>query len=152
VIFDDHDARAAIGAIEGHRVWSFARRARLRNPPVVAKRVLVVDDHAGVALALKVAFRRDGRFEVADAAATAAEGVRKLAGHDAVLLDLHLPDLAGPALVQAFRERDSTVPIILHSAVDDTPEVAEVREAVDAIVLKGRVEDVLAALARCTGN
>jgi DNA-binding NarL/FixJ family response regulator len=133
-------------------VWCFARRTRLRNPALVAKRVLVVDDHAGVALALKVAFRRDGRFEVGDAAATAAEGVRRLPGHDAVLLDLHLPDLGGPALVRAFRERDASVPIILHSAVDDTPEVAAVRDAVDAVVLKGRIEDVLAALTRCTGN
>ena len=73
----------------------------------VAKRVLVVDDHPAVALALKVSLRGDDRFEVAGSARTAAEGLRLLAGHDAVLLDLHLPDMSGPALVHAFRERDS---------------------------------------------
>jgi DNA-binding NarL/FixJ family response regulator len=117
----------------------------------VAKRVLVVDDHAGVALALKVAFRRDGRFEVADSAQTAADGLRKLADHDAVLLDLHLPDLAAPDVVRAFRERDPSVPLILHSAVDDTPEVAAVRDDVDAVVLKSDIENVIATLVSLTG-
>jgi two-component system, OmpR family, response regulator len=117
----------------------------------VAKRVLVVDDHAGVALALKVAFRVDGRFEV-DAAQTAAEGLRKLADHDAVLLDLHLPDLSGPDLVREFRARDPSVPLILHSAVDDTPEVAAVRGSVDAVVLKSDLENVIATLVSLTGG
>jgi DNA-binding NarL/FixJ family response regulator len=117
----------------------------------VAKRVLVVDDHAGVALALKVAFRREGRFEVADTAQTAAEGLRKPANHDAVLLDLHLPDLSGRELVRAFRERDPSVPLILHSAVDDTPEVEAVRDLVDAVVLKSDLENVIATLVALTG-
>ena len=116
------------------------------------KRVLVVDDHPGVALALTVLFRRDGRFDVADTATTAREGLAKLAGHDAVLLDLHLPDMGGPELVRAFRERDPAVPLILHSAVDDTPEVDAVRDAVDAVVLKSRIDDVLAALDRFTAR
>jgi DNA-binding NarL/FixJ family response regulator len=132
--------------------WRFALSTRGRNPAVVPKRVLVVDDHPGVALALTVLFRRDGRFDVADTAATAQEGLAKLAGHDAVLLDLHLPDLGGPELVRAFRERDPAVPLILHSAVDDTPEVDAVRDAVDAVVLKSRIDDVLAALERFTGR
>jgi DNA-binding NarL/FixJ family response regulator len=118
----------------------------------VAKRVLVVDDHAGVALALKVAFRVDGRFEVAESAQTAAEGLRKLAGHDAVLLDLHLPDLSGADLVRAFRARDPSVPLILHSAVDDGPEVAAVRASVDAVVLKSELENVIATLVSLTGG
>jgi DNA-binding NarL/FixJ family response regulator len=118
----------------------------------VAKRVLVVDDHPGVALALKVALRVDGRFEVADAALTAADGLSKLANHDAVLLDLHLPDLSGPDVVRAFRERDPSVPLILHSAVDDTPEVEAVRDSVDAVVLKSDLKNVIATLVALTGG
>ena len=57
----------------------------------MSKRVLVVDDHPAVTLALKVAFRLDGRFELGGSAATAAEGLERLEGQDAVLLDLHLP-------------------------------------------------------------
>jgi len=116
------------------------------------KRVLVVDDHPAVALALKVAFRVDGRFEIAGSAQTAAAGLRlPSAGEDAVLLDLHLPDMAGPPLVAAFRERDPAVPLILHSAADETPEVGEVRHLVDAVVLKSRVDELLTVLARLTG-
>jgi DNA-binding NarL/FixJ family response regulator len=117
----------------------------------LAKRVLVVDDHPAVALALKVVFRADGRFELAGSAQTAAAGLQlPAAGTDAVLLDLHLPDMSGVALVQAFRDRDPAVPLILHSAADETPEIGAVRHLVDAVVLKSRVDELLATLARLT--
>jgi DNA-binding NarL/FixJ family response regulator len=117
----------------------------------MAKRVLVVDDYPAVALALRVAFRWDGRFEVADSALTGADGLEKLAGQDAVLLDLHLPDMQGPQLIRAYRERAPGIPLVLHSAVEDTPEIEEVRDLVDAVTLKSRTEEVLAVLARLTG-
>jgi hypothetical protein len=53
--------------------------------------------------------------------------------------------------VRAFRERAPAIPVILHSAADDTPEVETVRPLVDAVVQKNHVEDVLATLARVTG-
>jgi DNA-binding NarL/FixJ family response regulator len=118
----------------------------------LAKRVLVVDDHPAVALALKVAFRQDGRFEVVGSAHTAAAGLgRPAEGEDAVLLDLHLPDLSGLPLVRAFRERSPDVPLILHSAADETPEVGTVRPYVDAVVLKSHLDELLTVLARLTG-
>ena len=97
----------------------------------MAKHVLVVDDHPAVALALRIAFKRDRRFELASAA-TAAEGLERLDDPDVVVLDLHLPDVAGRELVQAFRDRAPGTPLILHSAADDTPEVEAVRPLVDA--------------------
>jgi two-component system, NarL family, competent response regulator ComA len=117
----------------------------------MAKQVLVVDDHPAVALALRIAFKRDRRFEVTGAA-TAAEGLERVNEHDVVLLDLHLPDLGGPELVRAFRDRRPDIPLILHSAADETPEVEAVRPLVDAVVQKNHVEDVLATLARVTGT
>lgn len=115
------------------------------------KRVLVVDDHPAVALALKVAFRVDGRFELAGSAQTAAAGLQLPVGSaDAVLLDLHLPDMSGVALVQAFRTHEPAIPLILHSAADETPEVGAVRHLVDAVVLKSHVDELLAVLARVT--
>jgi DNA-binding NarL/FixJ family response regulator len=116
----------------------------------MAKHVLVVDDHPAVALALKIAFKRDRRFELASAG-TAAQGLERLDGQDAVLLDLHLPDLTGRELVEAFRERAPGTPLILHSAADDTPEVEAVRALVDAVVPKAAIADVLTALSRLTG-
>ena len=117
----------------------------------MAKRVLVVDDHAAVATAMKVAFRTDGRFELAATAGTAAQALQRLHGIDAVLLDLHLPDLSGPELIQAFRDRRPELPLVLHSASDATPAVAAVRPLVDAVALKSDVAGVLSALARVTG-
>lgn len=117
----------------------------------MAKHVLVVDDHPAVALALRIAFKRDRRFELTASAATAAEGLERLDGQDVVLLDLHLPDLAGPQLVRAFRERAPLTPLILHSAADDLPELEAVRPLVDAVVPKSRLEDLLDELARQTG-
>jgi CheY-like chemotaxis protein len=117
----------------------------------MAKRVLVVDDYPAVALALRVAFKGDGRFEVASSALTGADGLKILDGHDAVLLDLHLPDMHGLPLVEAYRAAAPGIPLILHSAVDDTPEVEAVRPLVDAVLLKSRTEELLAVLARLTG-
>jgi DNA-binding NarL/FixJ family response regulator len=131
-------------------VGRMVRLPEPRSDRPATKRVLVVDDHPAVPLALRVAFRLDGRFDVADSAATGAEGLQKLGGQDAVLLDLHLPDMVGSDMVSAFRERGCGVPLILHSAADDTPCVDAVRELVDAVVLKSRVNDVLAALSRLT--
>jgi len=68
-----------------------------------------------------------------------------------VLLDLHLPDMSGPDLVMAFRARAPGVPLILHSAADDTAAVSAVRGLVDAVTLKSDVAGVLGALARLTG-
>lgn len=115
------------------------------------KRILVVDDHPMVALALKVVFRRDGRFAVTADARTAADGLERIDGHDAVLLDLHLPDLGGPELVRAFRARAPETPLIVHSAAGDVPAVDAVRDLVDDVVLKSEVPELLAALARATG-
>jgi DNA-binding NarL/FixJ family response regulator len=116
----------------------------------MTKSVLVVDDFAAVAIAMKLAFRHDGRFELAGSATTAAEGLAQLNGQDVVLLDLHLPDMSGEELVRAFRAH-SPAAIVLHSAADDTPEVDAVRDLVDAVTTKSQTDDVLAALAAVTG-
>jgi DNA-binding NarL/FixJ family response regulator len=120
----------------------------------MSRAVLVVDDHPAVALALRLYFRRQGRFAVAASAGTAADGLRalELGPFDAILLDLHLPDLSGLELVRAFRAAAPDTPLILHSAADDTAEVAAVRPLVDAVTLKSDVPGVLAALERHTGE
>ena len=117
----------------------------------MTRRVLVVDDHPAVALALKVFLRRDGRFVVTDSATTAADGLARLDGHDAIVLDLQLPDRGGPDLVRAFRTGAPGAALILHTAADDTPDVEAVRPLVDAVVPKSTPAAVLAALERLTG-
>lgn len=116
--------------------------------------VLVVDDHPAVALALKLHFKKDGRFAVTGSAPTAAEGLRLVQNDKfaAVLLDLHLEDLHGEPLVRAFRAASPGTPLILHSAADDTPEVDAVRALVDAVACKADVREVFAALERLTAG
>jgi len=118
----------------------------------MSRAVLVVDDHPAVALALRLYFRRQGRFVVAANAGTAADGLRALAKgpFDAILLDLHLPDVSGIDLVLAFRAAAPDTPLILHSAADDTAEVDAVRPLVDAVTLKSHMSAVLEALERLT--
>lgn len=120
----------------------------------MSRAVLVVDDHPAVALALRLYFRRQGRFTVAADAGTAADGLRALeqGRFDVVLLDLHLPDLGGVELVRAFRAAAPDTPLILHSAAEDTAEVEAVRPLVDAVTLKSQMPEVLAALERLTGE
>jgi DNA-binding NarL/FixJ family response regulator len=110
----------------------------------------VVDDHPAVALALNVGLKPDGRFEIAASAATAAEGLERIEGHDAVVLDLHLPDMEGRPLVEAFRARADGVPLVLHTAADEGPQIDAVRDLVDAVVVKGRMADLVAMLAQVT--
>ena len=110
----------------------------------------MVDDHPAVALALKVGFEPDGRFAIAASAATASEGLERIAGHDAVVLDLHLPDMEGRPLVEAFRARAGGVPLVLYTAADAGPGIDALRALVDAVVVKGEVADLLDALARVT--
>jgi DNA-binding NarL/FixJ family response regulator len=81
-------------------------------------RVLVADDHPivldGIALALQntswlrvAGYARDGRAAIA--------AVRNLRP-DVVLLDLRLPDMLGPEVVQALRALDPAVKVIVFTA------------------------------------
>ena len=115
------------------------------------KRVLVVDDHPAVALALKLYFKRDGRFVVADSAATAGKGCSCCpATTTRCCSTCTCRTSPGCALVRAFRERAGGVPLILYSASDDTAEVEAVRGMVDAVARKSEVADAIAALERLT--
>ena len=84
-------------------------------------RVLVTDDHPivldGVTLALQntpwlqvAGYARSGREAI-----TAVERLKP----DVVLLDLRLPDMLGPEVVQALRAQDIAVKIILFTAYPD---------------------------------
>lgn len=81
-------------------------------------RILVVEDDPAV-LHLLTATLDYGGY-ASDSAGTAVEALSRIGaeGHDAVLLDLGLPDLAGSRLIETIRE-DSDVPIIVVSGRDD---------------------------------
>jgi two-component system response regulator AtoC len=87
--------------------------------------VLVVDDDARILEALTRAL--SGPERPVRTAARADEAVRALAEEpaDVVLLDLKMPGMDGMELLRLLRERSSDVDVIVMTAYDDLPTVAE---------------------------
>lgn len=76
--------------------------------------VLLVDDEAGSLYALKKVVRASGQEVVL--ASSGAEALTRLDGVDAVVTDLSMPGMDGLALLEAIRERDDTLPVIMLTA------------------------------------
>jgi two-component system KDP operon response regulator KdpE len=78
--------------------------------------VLVIEDDAGLAVALEATLKAAGYRAVR--ARTAAEGLRWFNHYapDLVLLDLGLPDRDGLTVISELREKGSTTPIVVLSA------------------------------------
>ena len=91
----------------------------------MAPRLLLIDDAPEVRLALRLAFTRAG-WVVAEAA-SGAEGLQA-AGQvppDAILLDVHMPGLDGPATLRALRADPATaaIPVVFLTAPSSDLEV-----------------------------
>jgi DNA-binding response OmpR family regulator len=80
------------------------------------KRVLIVEDHADLALGIQRNLEREGHR--AAVAATAAEAVALAAREapDLVVLDLGLPDRDGYWVLEQLRERGCQAPVLILSA------------------------------------
>jgi DNA-binding NarL/FixJ family response regulator len=84
-------------------------------------RVLVADDHPIVLDGVTLALQNTSWLRVAGYARTGREAiaaVRRLRP-DVVLLDLRLPDMLGPEVVQALRAQDTDIKVILFTAYPD---------------------------------
>ena len=86
---------------------------------VMSLRVLLVEDsHADAAFAERALRVRDGEFVVTITGSLDA-GIDRLAeGFDAILLDLTLPDSAGPETVRRMRAAARTLPIVVLTSSD----------------------------------
>src|SRR5215210_2899707 len=69
-------------------------------------RVLIVEDHPLMQQGLKAALAQDSGFEVVGTADTGTAGIQmaRELRPDVVLLDLHLPDMGGIAVLRQLRE------------------------------------------------
>ncbi len=85
-------------------------------------RVLVVDDDPAVRTAIERALRRDG-YEV-ELAEDGVEALAKLAAvpHDAVLLDLLMPEVDGLEVCRRLRARGDSTPILVVTARETVDE------------------------------
>jgi two-component system response regulator AtoC len=77
-------------------------------------RVLLVDDDPAVLFASKEVVGAAGHEPVL--ARSGREALERLEGVDAVVTDFAMPEMDGLALLQAIRERDATLPVILLTA------------------------------------
>ncbi|HVX42898.1 MAG TPA: response regulator transcription factor [Mycobacteriales bacterium] len=81
-------------------------------------RVLVVDDDGAVRTALTHALRRDG-YQVSTAAdGTAALATLQRTRHEAVVLDVLMPEPSGLDVCRAIRARGDDIPILMLTARD----------------------------------
>lgn len=112
------------------------------------RRVLIVDDHPGLWLGLKLRVRADGRFEPVGPAHTLADAIAKAAGCDAVVLDLNLPDIRGPQTAREFRRAHPNMPLVLYTGDALAGDVADLA---DATVRKGLLDELVDTLAQVTG-
>ena len=77
-------------------------------------RLLLVDDEPAMLFALKELVRERGHEAVV--ARSAAEATAQLDGADAVVTDYAMPGTDGVQLLQAIRERDASLPVIVLTA------------------------------------
>lgn len=103
----------------------------------MAIRIVLVDDDDSLAELLRVNFELDDRFVLAGRARDGAEGVELVLAlaPDAVLMDLHMPNLGG---VEATRRLCAAKPdacVIAFTSSRDTGELEAAREAGAVAVL-----------------
>src|SRR5207248_5558168 len=100
---------ARSGAARSSRAFCPSPRRRL---PLA--RLLLVDDEPAMLFALKELAKQ--RRHEAVIARSAAEALARLEGADAVVTDYAMPEVDGIELLQAIRERDQSLPVILLTA------------------------------------
>jgi CheY-like chemotaxis protein len=119
----------------------------------MAKRVLVVDDHAPTRLTVRTLLESDKnhKFEVSEAAngTECLKTFDREGPFDLVLLDVAMPDLDGYAVCRALRNVDKDVPIVFITGQRDLKDYHAGRDAGGDSYL---VKPISAAALRSTVN
>jgi len=119
----------------------------------MAKRVLVVDDHAPTRSLIRTVIEAEKTepFEVFEAG-TGRDGLRIAEKHgpfDLVLLDVILPDIDGYAVCRALRHADELVPIVFVTVAGGLEDCARGRDAGgDSYLVKPIARTVLRSTVR----
>ncbi|WP_106402890.1 response regulator transcription factor [Actinocorallia populi] len=98
-------------------------------------RILAVDDDPAILRALRRGLTLEGfAVETADGGRAALAGV---AGADAIVLDVSMPDLSGIEVCRTLRARGSDVPVLMLSALDEVADrVAGLAAGADDYLVK----------------
>ena len=112
------------------------------------RRILVVDDDAGVRVVLTTALEREGY--AVSGAADGEDALRLIAAElpALIVLDLQMPGLSGWDVAEALREGGVDVPILALSASSDVGAAAEEIGAAGWVAKPFNVLDLLEKVAR----
>lgn len=99
---------------------------RTVGPSVSAIRILVVDDHTLFRRGLIALLRQDSRFAVVGEAGDASEAQRRAQelGPDVILLDNHLPGVAGVAALPGLKEAAPAARVLMLTMSEDEGNLA----------------------------
>jgi DNA-binding NarL/FixJ family response regulator len=115
--------------------------------PAVPTRIVLVDDHPPLCLALRLLLEDTGAAEIVGEAHTGKEAVATVTATnpDLVVLDLLLPDMSGLDVAQAIRDRGTGSRIFVLTGYSDPACLrALLRLGVRGYVLKGGACDAIA--------
>ena len=115
-----------------------------------AQHILVVDDDAGILVLMAETLRAEGyQVSTASSARIAREQLDRQTP-DLMILDLKLPDGAGPALVASLQRNDVRVPFVVVTGQGDEKVAVEVMKqgALDYVMKDTGLLDLLPAVAK----
>ena len=120
----------------------------------MAKKILVVDDEKNIRTLFREELEEVG-YEV-DVAASGREAIDKYADFkpDLLVLDIRMPDMTGIEVLQAIRQVDSVVPVIMCTAVRGLKDDFTIWEAQisDYITKPVDLEDLKAKVKKALGE
>lgn len=113
--------------------------------------ILIVEDSPDLAESLKLFFQEAGHEVQCAANGRDALAVILSQTPDVILLDLVIPELDGPSLLEVIRSylRIQSLPVVILTGLTESPMIERVRSLhVNSILLKGKAspEDILRAL------
>jgi CheY-like chemotaxis protein len=120
-------------------------------------RILIVDDSEDFAVSLKLHFETHGHE--ARCAVNGRDALMLVLSQtpDVLLLDLAMPDMDGPSLLEVIRSylRIQSLPVVVLTGLSESPMVDRVRSLhVNTILLKGKVtsDEILQAVEQASGR
>lgn len=118
-------------------------------------RVVLIDDHAVVRAGIIGMLAGFDDLSVVGEASNGQEGLALIerVAPDVVLLDLRMPVMDGPTLIQALRERGNTIGILVLTTYDTDADILRAIEAgANGYLLKDTTRDELISAIRATHN
>ncbi|MBX9689419.1 MAG: response regulator [Candidatus Obscuribacterales bacterium] len=129
------------------------------EPKLEIKSILLVDDNQTIRTLMKLALTQSFEVYLADSGETCIE-IAEAKQPDAILLDVKMPGLDGPATLSRLRSKTQTakIPIIFVTASVQSQELAEyknysvagiIQKPFDPLELAGLIREICSNAAAC---